>query len=340
MSMSPGLSHALLRATPSAVVALDIDGRVTMLNVAAERLLGVDAHEAVGQLYPAVFGPSLSSRIVGLFVRTMRAGDSSAPSIIQATLPGGRRATLRASAGPLHATGELVGILFVAEEQVPPSVGDGSTGAKEAHIRQALQRYAGSRVAAQVDAHPSLLSVGGVRQTISVLHADVRGYTTLAETLEPEDVSRLLLHYHGAAVAALAGESATIDRYIGDAILALWNAPLPQANHALLAIRGALAMLQATRQAGRDLEYGFGVHTGEAVVGNLGSDEYLHYTAIGDTVNVAARLQSAAPAGSIFCSAATLDGAGPGVQATALGPLVVKGRKTPIDAFAIDGITT
>ena len=334
-----GMGVALLHATPAAVVAIDTDGRIMMLNTAAERLLSLGTQQAVGQPYTTVFGPSLSRRVVSLFVRAMRSGDPNAAHLVQATLPDGRRATLRANAGPLHDEGgALIGVFLVADEQATAVEAEGETGGKDQHIRQALQRYAGSRVAAQVAEHPSLLSVGGVRQTVSVLHADVRGYTTMAELLEPEDVSRLLLRYHGAAVAALGGQGATIDRYIGDAILALWNAPTPQPTHARLALQGALAMRRMTQAAGYDLEYGSGVHTGEAVVGNLGSDEYLHYTAIGDTVNVAARLQSAAPAGGIVCSAVTLAAAGPGVRATALGPLAAKGRKAPIEAFALEEI--
>jgi len=80
------------------------------------------------------------------------------------------------------------------------------------------------------------------------------------------------------------------------------------------------------------------VHTGEAIVGNIGADQHLHYTAIGDTVNVAARLQSAALAGGIICSAATLAAAGPGLHATPLGLLTVKGWKQPIEAYAVEGM--
>jgi PAS domain S-box-containing protein len=333
-----GLSAALLRATPSAAVALDTDGRVTMLNAAAERLLGLEAPEAAGRLYSEVFGASLAHRVMALVVRALRAGGTGTAHTFEATLPGGRRATLRANAGPLYdAGGTLIGVFFVAEEQV--SSADAADSPTARHLRQALQRYAGTAIATQVAAHPSFLQVGGVRQLVSVLHADVRGYTTLAEALQPEEVSELLLRYHGAAVTALGAVEGTIDRYVGDAILALWNAPAAQPEHARLAIRGALALRRATREVGNALEYGIGLHTGDAVVGNLGSAEYLHYTAIGDTVNVAARLQAAAPAGGIVCSAATLAAARDetGVAARPLGLLTVKGRRNPVEAYALEG---
>lgn len=342
-SLPAGLSLgvALLHATPSAVVAMDTDGRITMLNAAAERLFGCSADEAAGKLYPQVFGPSLGNRMVNLFLRAMRTGDPSAAHTLSVTLPSGRRATLRANAGPLHdGNGSLIGIFFVAEEQAPPAGPESrdASAMREQQMRQALQRYVGNTLATHIADHPSFVGVGGVRQTISVLHADVRGYTTLAEAMEPEEVSSLLIRYHSAGVAALERARATLDRYIGDAILALWNAPTLQEGHARMALAGALTVRAATQALGRDLEYGIGVHTGQAIVGNLGSDKYLHYTAIGDTVNVAARLQSAAPAGGIICSAVTLDAAGPGVRATPLGALTVKGRKGVVEAYAVEGL--
>ncbi len=313
---------------------MDVEGRITLVNSAAERLLGADAYQIEGRPYTTVFGPSLSNRLLNLFIRAQRADRTAAVHTVTATLPTGRRAVLRANAGPLRdATGSVTGVFFVADEaQAAPSVGT------EEQLRQALQRYVGPAIARQIAHRPSFVGVGGLRQVVTVLHSDVRGYTTVAEALPPEEVSSLLIRYHGAAVAALDGEGATLDRYIGDAILALWNAPTPQQEHARMAIRGALAMRRTVQAVGHDLEYGIGLHTGEAVVGNLGSDQYMHYTAIGDTVNVAARLQSAAPAGGIICSAALLTAAGDGIRATPLGDLTVKGRKHAVTAFAVDGI--
>lgn len=338
--MSGPLDVALLSVTPSAVVAMDTEGRITMLNPAAERLLSTTDDEAVGRLYTEVFGASLSDRLTALFIRAARR--SGAPQRVEATLPGGRRATLRASAGPLRdAGGAVVGIVFAAEDQtdvVAEREEAKEEAGRERKIREAMRRYVGDAVAATVEARPSLVQVGGTRQVVSVLHADVRGYTTVAESLPPEEVHTLLLRYHGAAVAAIRGAGGSPDRYVGDAILALWNAPQPQEDHARRALRGALALVAATRGLGDRMVYGVGVHTGEAVVGNLGSAEYLHYTAIGDTVNVAARLQGAAEGGSVICSVAALSAAGAGVRATPLGPLVVKGRRNPVEAYHLESV--
>jgi PAS domain S-box-containing protein len=321
---------------------MDPEGRVTSLNAAAEELLGTTSENAIGRTYPDVFGPSLADRMVGLVMRVGRPGVTSSPQTVRATLPDGRRAKLRATAGPLlDDRGGMVGLVFVADDETEAE--DARSAAKahgeaEQRLRATLARYLGDGVAAAVDSRPSFVGVGGVRQQVSVMHGDVRGYTTVAEVLEPERVLELLMRYHGEAVAALQAEGATIDRFIGDAILALWNAPAAQPDHTRQAFRGALALQRAVKAVGSELTYGVGIHTGEAVVGNLGSDRYMNYTAIGDTVNVAARLQSAAASGAVVCSGAALRAAGPGVRATPLGELMVKGRKSPVEAFAVEGI--
>ena len=327
---------------PSAVVAMDTDGRIVALNPAAEALLGPNAAEAVGRPYTEAFGPSLADRVVPLFLRASRGKGAPAPQHVEATLPDGRRATLRASAGPLlDGAGALAGLIFAAEDQTEAaSATQAATehATKEDRLRKALRRYMGADLAERVDARPSFTDLGGKRQEVSVLHADVRGYSTLAEGAEPEEVMRLLLAYHGAAVAALRSEGATVDRFVGDAVLALWNAPAPQEQHARMALKGALALLAAAGRTGTELRYGVGVHSGPAIVGNLGSDQLMTYTAIGDTVNVAARLQSGAPAGEVICSAATLAAAGDGVRAISLGALSVKGRASSIDAYRVEAV--
>jgi PAS domain S-box-containing protein len=328
------MSFALLQFNPSSVVLMDTDGRVRSLNKNAERLLSTTEADAVGRSYTDVFGPSLSSRVFSLVLKGTR-GDVRS---IEATLPGGRRATLRATAGPMKdSRGSVTGIVFVADEDTSsPKIEE--LAEQQERLRDALRRYLGDNVAELVDARPSFVDVGGRTQTVSVVHADVRGYTTMAEQLPPDKVVSLLLRYHGAAAKAIRGAGGTIDRFAGDAILALWNAPVEQADHVRRALAGALAMRDAATSTGTDLGYGVGVHTGEAMVGNLGSDEYQNFTAIGDTVNVAARLQAQAKAGEVICSAAVLAAAGAGVRAAPLGALELKGRRTPVEAFRVEGI--
>ncbi|MBI4213008.1 MAG: adenylate/guanylate cyclase domain-containing protein [Chloroflexi bacterium] len=206
-------------------------------------------------------------------------------------------------------------------------------------LQFALRQYLGPRVAAAIiDRGSSFLAIGGIRRPVSMIHADVRGYTTLAEALPPEHVMRLLVAYHGAAIEALQAGGATVDRFIGDAVLALWNAPVAQAHHPSLALRGAFALQAAVRSVGGVLGYGIGVHTGEAVVGNLGTGLYANYTAIGDAVNIAARLQGAAQAGEIVCSAAVLRAARLRVRAVPLGDLFLKGRSSPVEAYRVKPI--
>ena len=328
------MSFALLQFNPSSVVILDNDGRVRSLNRNAERLLSTTEGDAVGKVYTQVFGDSLSSRVFSLVLKSAK-GDVRT---IEATLPGGRRAKLRATAGPLKdARGNIDGIVFVADEDTSSPKLE-QLAEQQERYRDALRRYLGDNVAEMVDARPSFVDVGGQTQVVSVLHADVRGYTTMAEQLPPDKVVSLLLRYHGAAAKAIRGSGGTIDRFAGDAILALWNAPQQQADHVRRAIAGALAMRDAAQQTGTDLGYGVGVHTGEAMVGNLGSDEYQNFTAIGDTVNVAARLQGQAKAGEVICSAAVLAAAGDGVRVTPLGALELKGRKTPVEAYRVDAL--
>jgi len=315
---------------------MDNDGRIRSLNHHAERLLSTSEGDAVGKTYTEVFGDSLSQRVFKLMLRGAAGGQVH---LVEATLPDGRRAKLRASAGPLtDGYGNATGIVFVADEDISSPKMEEMVGQQQ-RLRGALRRYLGDAVAELVDARPSFVDVGGHTQTVSVLHADVRGYTTLAEEMPPDQVVALLLRYHGAAAKALRAAGATIDRFAGDAILALWNAPRPQADHVRLALGGALALQHAAKEVGSELGYGAGVHVGEAMVGNLGSEEYQNFTAIGDTVNIAARLQSQAKAGEVICSAAALAQAGPGVLATPLGALELKGRKSPVEAYRVEGLS-
>lgn len=336
------MHESLISLMPYAVVALDTAGKVTAFNRGAEQLFTVGREDALGKPYTAVFGPSLSDRVVKLLLYAGGQERAAEAQRLTATLPSGEVASLRASAGPVrNPDGQLVGVLFVAHREAnspprdtPPE--PESERARTARLRAALERYAGPHVAASVDERPSFVQVGGVRQVVTAVHADVRGYTTMAEVLEPEVVAQLLRRYHSAGVEALVAQGGTFDHFIGDSVLALWNAPRPQEDHAQRAVAGAIAFQQAVQQVGSELHYGIGVHTGEAVVGNLGSEQYMSYTAIGDSINIAARLQAAAGPGEVLCSRVTLDALTVAPRVTPLGDITVKGRVQAVEAYRVE----
>lgn len=141
-------------------------------------------------------------------------------------------------------------------------------------------------------------SLSGKSREITVLFSDIRGFTTLSEKSTPEQVVELLNAYFTVQSGAVFTHEGTLDKYIGDAIMAFWGAPAEQPNHALKAVAAAMEMSDCLEQfrlhangLGKDLEIGIGVHSGEAVVGFIGSDNKQDYTAIGDTVNLASRIE-------------------------------------------------
>jgi adenylate cyclase len=174
-------------------------------------------------------------------------------------------------------------------------------GKDKRRVRRVLAQYVSPAVLAEVvDKYENYLGAEiGLRANITVLFSDIRNFTSLSETLSPEKVVEMLNVYFSAMTDVLFAHQATIDKFIGDAIMAFWGAPVRDAQHAVRAVRAALDMLQAlndvnTLLAARGfapISFGIGINSGEAVLGNIGSEKKLAYTAIGDNVNLAARLE-------------------------------------------------
>ena len=174
-------------------------------------------------------------------------------------------------------------------------------GKDKRRVRRVLAQYVSPAVLAEVvDKYENYLGAEvGLRENITVLFSDIRNFTSMSETLSPEKVVEMLNVYFSAMTDVLFAHHATIDKFIGDAIMAFWGAPVRDAQHALQSVRSALGMLQALRDVNTKLAtrgiapiaIGIGINTGEAVLGNIGSEKKLAYTAIGDNVNLAARLE-------------------------------------------------
>jgi len=191
--------------------------------------------------------------------------------------------------------------------------------------------------------NPELVHPGGRQMEISVLFADIRGFTTLSESLSPTAVVEILNEYLESMEAEVFGQGGTLDKYTGDGMMVLFGAPLAQPDHAMRAVRAAVAMQRAAADVscrregdGCEIAYGIGITTGPAVVGHIGSTRRLDYTAIGDTVNLAARLEGIAPAGAIYVDQATYEAARSVCVATKLAPVKVKGKTRPVAVYAVD----
>jgi adenylate cyclase len=208
-------------------------------------------------------------------------------------------------------------------------------------IRELFQRYVAPTVVERLVEGVDQVALGGRRQVITVLFADIRGFTSFSETRTPEELIEILNCHLSVAAQAVLEQEGILDKFMGDAVMAIFNAPLPQPDHSLRAVRAALAMKESIATFHRELDsevrlrFGVGINVGEAVVGNVGTAELMNYTAIGDSVNLAKRLQENAEAGQILLSQSAYDAVREHVRVRALGPIRVKGRSNTEPAYEL-----
>ncbi len=202
-----------------------------------------------------------------------------------------------------------------------------------------FRSYVSADVVTALVADPDRAALGGAITEVSVLMADVVGFTAYAERSRPEDVVTMLNTYYSAVVPEVVGHGGIVTQFVGDAVVALFGAPERHPDHARRAAAAGLAFQAAVEVVRADHvdwpRFRVGVNTGPALVGNIGSEELRHYTAIGDTVNLAARLEASAPPGTVVVSAETLAALGAGAEGEPLGELTVKGRAAPVAAHVL-----
>ena len=201
-----------------------------------------------------------------------------------------------------------------------------------------FRSYMSPDVATALLADPGQANLGGAIVEVSVLFADLRGFTPFAERSTPEEVVAMLNRYFGIAVPIILEEGGTVVQFIGDALMAVFNAPTRQEDHALRAARAALKMQQAIQEiaAGpRWPRFRVGINTGPALLGNIGSAEIRNFTAIGDTINLAARLEASADVGHVVIGAATYEQIEDSAVVHPLGKLDVKGKEEPVEAYLL-----
>jgi len=202
-----------------------------------------------------------------------------------------------------------------------------------------LRRYVGPRLADRLEEEPGLAHLGGRESEVSVMFADLAGFTRFSEGRSPGEVIDMVNAYWERAVPMVVEEGGFIERFAGDAILVLFNALEDQPDHPLRACRAALAMRDATEQVAAAHpgwpRFRIGVNTGPAVIGNVGAGAQRSFAALGNTTNVAARLQAAASPGQILAGAATVAPLGGSILARPVGRLSLKGQSDAVEAFEL-----
>lgn len=221
-------------------------------------------------------------------------------------------------------------------------------GRERRFVRRAFSQYMDETLVAHLLQHPELIRPGGQKKRVTVFFADIAGFTTIAERFPVDDTARMLHGVLNALSEEIIRNHGVIDKYIGDCVMAFWGAPLESGQDEANACRAALACLDALVEVNRgftaeglgEISLRIGLHTGDAIVGNLGSDRLFDFTVVGDTVNLASRLESANKFFHTRCMASedTIRSAGNDIIATReLGLIAVKGKQHPVRIFEIVG---
>jgi len=216
--------------------------------------------------------------------------------------------------------------------------------AREEVARANYSRFLPEYVVTQMLENPDSFKLGGVLQTITILFADIRGFTRISEHAPPEKIVQLLNRYFSAMTDIIFAHGGTLDKYLGDGLMALFGAPTVTPNDASNALSTAVAMqrrliginLELREEGFPEIGIGIGLHTGEVTVGYIGSERRSEYTAIGDTVNTASRLESNAKGGQILVSEATAKAARSRYTLTPREPISVKNREQPVPLFEVE----
>jgi len=315
----------------SGVITLDAQDRITLANRSAEVILGFDESELLGQDIVDIF-PTVSSDFTFYLAFVRKTNRQIIGREFQLILPKRGPVTLSFNLAPLKdADQNTRGIAIVLDDLTEKR--------KLEAQRRLFERMVSPAVIEQINTNE--LKLGGTRTQITTLFADIRGFTGFSEHFDPEQLVSVLNCYLGAATEAILAHQGTIDKFIGDAVMAFFNAPIPQTDHALRAVNAALAIREAIIAVHEKmppefrLSFGIGIHYGEAVLGLIGTEKRMDYTAIGDSVNTAKRIQENAAAGQILISAKVFQQVNHQVKVRPVVPVQAKGKSQPILVYEL-----
>lgn len=296
---------------------------VTLYSSRMEEILGIPLEKALGK--PVEEG---LAGIQGLPLRdmisTVRSVGRLPVTKLRVTLPSGRSRAMLVRAHRMYdASGAPEGTVVMVDDVTEREL-----------LVDSFSRYVSRDLVQRLIARGEVMGLGGERKTVTIFFADIRGFTTIAEKCTPEELHELLNEYFRVVIGSIVDRGGFIDKFVGDKVMALFTAGRDAAEGATAALDAALEVQQRLRKVNRDraaagkypIDVGIGVNTGEVMLGNVGSEERMDFTAIGDAVNVADRLQALAKTGEVVAGDVTVKLAPRRFLFTDRGPTEIKGR--------------
>ena len=326
------LLGSVFNSITSGVITTDERRKVIFCNPAARMVLGIQPGLILDR-YLEKHHPELSAKLVPYLDLVQQQEEIISGLELRPQLPDQGEMNYRFALTPLRDSREqkVRGLTIVVEDQ---------TENLKLKARQRLfERMVSPIVIQQLD--PDGIRLGGSRALISVLFADISGFTSLGESVSPETLVSVLNCYLSTAAEAVLELEGTIDKFLGDSVMAWFNAPILLGDHALRAVKAAVHIRQSLPsiycQLSEEfhLKFSIGIHTGEAVLGMIGSEKRMEYTAIGDSVNIAKRIQENAATDQILISEDTYLLVKDQIVANKLEPFTVRGRKEPVQVYEV-----
>ncbi len=331
---------SIFASITSGVITTDTHDVITAFNRAAEMILRIPARQAVNHPYHQVLGFLRSTSLPALVKDVRQHRRTYVDQEICPYLPHGEQLHLNVSISTLQGSGgETLGVAIVVD--------DVTEKRRYERERALVRRYLPSGLVDRLPHDLAELGLRGERRVITSLFADIQGFTGFSEVNPPERVMEVLNNYLSLAEAAIRFNRGIVDKYVGDAVMALFNTPLlEEEEHAWRAVRTAWTLKEAVESYHHHvvpeerLFLNIGVCTGVAVVGNVGTEDRMEYTAIGDTVNLAKRLQESAQPGQILISHMTWEMVRDRVQVNPLPAIRVRGRQALTRIYEVVDLVT
>jgi len=325
------LMDNIFASIASGVITADIGNQITLTNRAAETILGYASSDIIGHLLNETLASV--SRELEPHLTEVRETDKAIVDLeISHTSPTRGNVDWRFNLSPLKDAGQKTqGVAIVLDDLTERK--------KLEAQRRLFERMVSPAVIEQLD--PNSLQLGGKRIDITALFADIRGFTTFSENQEPEQLVKVLNRYLAAMADAVLAQEGTIDKFMGDAIMAWFNAPVPQPNHTLRAVKTALIIRESIENLYKELPveahlaFGVGIHYGDAVLGLIGTEKRLEYTAISDSVNTAKRIQENSGKNQILISKNAYERVKDLIEVKLHAEMTMKGKSLPLEVFEV-----